>query len=233
MAAPVTHILLALQILPSMPDKNPKDFIVGTSFPDIRYLEVIKREQTHFKNVTLEQIANEPNSFKAGMMFHALVDEVREDYMKERGVDALVEKSMFSSPALKFNEDMILYGQLQDVDALVAYFDDVLPEQRQFKIKDIYLQTWNKSIARYLTNPVPTEGRFKFLKRTSKKRFRIFKDGWFVGAKKSVLYTANKILFDKLEAMVQEMRTNKELEAIVWDFYNNFRELAKKKKAQQ
>ena len=29
---------------------DEKEFIVGTSFPDIRYLNVIKRNETHFKN---------------------------------------------------------------------------------------------------------------------------------------------------------------------------------------
>jgi hypothetical protein len=83
MAAPIAHIFLAVQILvgPFKVMSHEKEFIIGTSFPDIRYLKVIERAETHFENVTLNDIKKETNSFKAGMLFHSFVDQKREEYM--------------------------------------------------------------------------------------------------------------------------------------------------------
>lgn len=72
MAAPITHIVLAdkvwAQFLSSF---NKNDFFIGTSFPDIRYLKVINREKTHFKNQSINDIKSD-DSIIAGIKFHSI-----------------------------------------------------------------------------------------------------------------------------------------------------------------
>ncbi len=83
MAAPIAHIFLAVQMLlgPLQGLFNEQEFILGTSFPDIRYLKVVQRADTHFTHVTLQDVLQEKSSFKAGMIFHSFVDEQREAYV--------------------------------------------------------------------------------------------------------------------------------------------------------
>src|SRR5438132_13939173 len=106
MAAPIAHIFLAVQMLagPFHGLFDEKEFIVGTSFPDIRYLKVVSREETHFSHVTLEDIVQETDSFKAGMLFHSFVDEQREAYIIAHGFYGKIPSFRFTTQSLKFAE---------------------------------------------------------------------------------------------------------------------------------
>lgn len=47
MAAPITHVALTEKIFNNIfHNYDKKEFIIGTSFPDIRYLGTIDREKT-------------------------------------------------------------------------------------------------------------------------------------------------------------------------------------------
>src|SRR3989344_5759752 len=93
MAAPITHIVLADKVFDEyFPNLSKDKFLVGTSFPDIRYLRVIKREQTHPKNITLSDIKS-VESFNGGLLFHILIDRVRENYMQENDIYSLMPAS--------------------------------------------------------------------------------------------------------------------------------------------
>lgn len=49
MATPITHIVLTEKVFEKFfKDKTRKDFFIGTSFPDIKYLKVIDRDKSHF-----------------------------------------------------------------------------------------------------------------------------------------------------------------------------------------
>ena len=79
MAGPIGHIVLALSLLNGpLADKDRAAFMLGTTFPDIRYLGVIERGKTHNNHATWQNVQTESSSFKAGMDFHALVDRGRE-----------------------------------------------------------------------------------------------------------------------------------------------------------
>lgn len=56
MAAPIAHIFLATHMLagPFTGLFKKTDFIVGTSFPDIRYLQVAKQSETRVHAITIE-----------------------------------------------------------------------------------------------------------------------------------------------------------------------------------
>src|SRR3990167_3969890 len=84
MAAPTTHILLADAFLKTAPQSSPVTFIVGTSFPDIRHLGSLSREQTHLRPIDLASIREESDPFLAGMLFHNYVDITRKAYWARR-----------------------------------------------------------------------------------------------------------------------------------------------------
>lgn len=71
----ITHIVLAAKVFDKTFSKfNKSDFFIGTVFPDIRYLGVVKRNKTHFSNMTLDLVLKAKTSFEAGFLFHSLVD---------------------------------------------------------------------------------------------------------------------------------------------------------------
>ena len=86
MAMQATHIILANKIYHKfLADKNLAEFLIGNVFPDIRYIDKIPREQTHFANVTLKDLKN-ADSFMAGVKCHSMVDELREKFLAENGL---------------------------------------------------------------------------------------------------------------------------------------------------
>jgi len=150
MAAPISHVFLAIQVLsgPLAHKFNEQEFIIGTSFPDIRYLRCIERGETHFSGVTLQDVANEPCSFKAGMLFHSLVDEVREHYMHSNGFYEQLPSFRLISQSMKLAEDMIVLS-LFDARQYRKYFDVILDKERAYVgVDDI--KTWHNFLKNYL-----------------------------------------------------------------------------------
>lgn len=152
MAAPIAHIFLAVHALAGLLKDtfNEKEFLVGTSFPDIRYLKVIGRAETHFKNVTLSTIKKESNSFKAGMLFHSFVDEKREEYIVRNNLYEKLPKFRFTSQALKFAEDQIL-KDLFDIKKYRGYFDEIYPEEQLYTISDENINCWHSFLREYFS----------------------------------------------------------------------------------
>lgn len=155
MAAPIAHIYLALQILagPLNGQFNEKEFLIGTSFPDIRYLKLIERANTHFHKVTIEDIKKEKDSFKAGMLFHSFVDEKREEYIEQNGIYERLPKFRFTTQSLKFAEDKILRS-LFDIAKYKAHFDKILPQEKNFKISDENISRWHDFLKGYFSKDI-------------------------------------------------------------------------------
>lgn len=223
MAAPITHILLAIQILPSLPDKNEKEFIIGTCFHDIHYLNCLKRSNTYPKTFTFDDIKNEKSSFRAGLMFHMLVESNREKLMREKGVYKLVDKSIITPQALQFGEDVLFYNKVKEPSKIALYFDDILQEEIDLlKNKQEHLQTWHKAIKNYILNFNEKENRFKFLKRCGKRRFSLYEKGMFTNIKRAALMKVNMILYKKLERIIEQANANEDIKEIREFFINQF-----------
>src|SRR5690606_28508994 len=83
-AGPILHAYLGLRWIEKHgSDFSPHEkqaFILGTLFPDIRYLADISREKTHFDVKTLKQVKKGQNAFEQGMRFHSYVDRKRSQY---------------------------------------------------------------------------------------------------------------------------------------------------------
>lgn len=205
MAAPATHVVLADKIFEMyFHRKDQKDFYIGTSFPDIRYMGVIDREKTHFGNLTLNILQSLP-PFEAGLKLHSLVDKVREDFMKSKGIYSLVPESPFITQSLKFFEDKILYGKRSNWDEITPFFKEATEDELSFGLKATDIEKWHKFLQTYFTTG-PNDQNIRT----------------FVAA----IGKPNKMAEEILK-LTKNMEDNTQLRNIVVDFYDNFERLVK------
>lgn len=149
MALPITHIVLTEKIIDKFfKDKNKKDFFVGTSFPDIRYLGVIDRSKTHYSNLSINDLRSD-ESFLAGLKFHSILDETREKFILENNIYSLCPESKYITQSLKFLEDEIFYDHIKDWSVYIEYFNQVLECEKSYKIKQEYIIKWHKILQKY------------------------------------------------------------------------------------
>lgn len=165
MANQITHIVLTEKISNKIFGIFDREaFIIGTVFPDIRYLKVIDRDKTHFKGLSLKDVLAEKNSFTAGLKYHSLVDEVRERYMIEKGIYTLIPTSKFITQALKVYEDEVLYPTVSTWAQITAYLDTVLIDEKEL-VKDINkIKMWHSLMSEYFkSNPTDNSRRIFIL----------------------------------------------------------------------
>src|SRR5689334_19456227 len=85
-AGPIMHVALGEywleQVCPQYTEEERKLFLLGSVFPDIRYLAQIDRSQTHKKNVHLRQVKATKSTFEQGILFHCYVDDYRKQWLK-------------------------------------------------------------------------------------------------------------------------------------------------------
>jgi hypothetical protein len=204
MAAPATHIVLADTLIPKyFPNVDRDAFIVGTSFPDIRYLGVIEREKTHIFAGGINSIS-QTNSFDAGVNFHVLVDRVRSEYMKKNNVYDLLPQSRFIKQALRMYEDQVLCSEIGEWQEVVKYFDSVYPEEMRYGIDEEKIKNWHQLIVEYLSEqPAQKETMRTFI--TS--------------------LTLPVVAADEIVELVQQIDKAGRVRKYVEDFYLNFEEL--------
>ncbi|MFA7193622.1 MAG: hypothetical protein WC087_01765 [Candidatus Paceibacterota bacterium] len=157
MANQITHIVLAEKMSDELFKKFDKEsFLVGTVFPDIRYLKIIDREKTHLKGLSIKDVLDEENSFIAGLKYHSLVDEAREKYMVEKGIYSIVPDSKFITQAIKIYEDEILYSKVSDWNEVAKFLDKVLPEETQLVAQGEGVKMWHFLLQEYFKDS-PTD----------------------------------------------------------------------------
>ncbi len=236
MAAPVVHIVLAIAFLSGPAQNvrvNEKEFILGTSFSDIRYIaRGVKREVTHIPRVKFKDVYGQlkaGNSFWAGVLFHSLVDEMREWYMTEmvkkkrcclccrwpwgkRGVYSYVPESIWIAHCLKFNEDIRLQARLSEQarKRIVAYFSDEVPLVERVFAEQIgipklevlgVITRWHKMIREYCSNELTDRSIEQFV-------------GYVI---------PKKDLRVKIMSLLETVKHVPELEDIVSNFYDFMR----------
>ena len=149
MAAPITHIALTEKIFDKFfKDKIRKDFFIGTSFPDIRYLKVIDRNKTHYKNLFIADLGND-ESFSAGVKFHSILDHARENFIVENDTYSLCPESKYITQSLKILEDEIFYQHVKDWSMYLDYLNEILPIERNYGIAEKDLAKWHSLLQRY------------------------------------------------------------------------------------
>lgn len=153
-AGPFLHIYLANAWMTACQKYDSQEaqlFILGTLFPDIRYMAYIPRVTTHILGIRLDELLFMNDPFLAGMYFHSFVDIFRANFIQKKGISTLLDtiptqhKEMF----LKLVEDDIVYAMdLWDsaLDAL-KYFPQSEREQAQLRhISYTTLKQWHDTL---------------------------------------------------------------------------------------
>lgn len=156
MAGPIAHIFCALALLQSGALKvdDEKAFIVGSCYPDIRYLNVIKRSETHRNSIRWQDVIAAPTAFEKGVLLHSLVDEVRIAHLENPAKIRLPSLPFMRSQMMKFYEDSLLHHKVDNWPKIISYFDTVLPEEKMsHNLSEGALSTWHRFIKTYCMQP--------------------------------------------------------------------------------
>jgi len=114
MPGSITHLAYAERYLRKNPTRDLKKFILGTIFPDIRYIARIERDLTHKKfrpNLNLSAL----DSFKAGWKLHIYLDSQWNKIVKNsRFYDSGCRENHVIWTAAKIIEDRFDYKKIID-----------------------------------------------------------------------------------------------------------------------
>jgi hypothetical protein len=203
MAAPITHIVLTDKIFDKFfKDKSRKDFFIGTSFPDIRYLKVIDRDKTHYDGLSIADLEND-ESFLAGVKFHSILDHAREKYIVENNTYSLCPNSKYITQSLKTLEDEIFYQHIKDWTIHTEYLNEILQAEKDYGIDEKDLKKWHSLLQQY------------FQQQPDENIVRNFTLG--IGFPEEII--------DEINQNVAVMKTNKKIIDIIENLYKNFENL--------
>ena len=203
MAAPITHIALTTKIFDKFfKDKIRKDFFIGTSFPDIRYLKVIDRDKTHHDNLSIANLGND-ESFSAGVKFHSILDIAREKFIVDNNIYSLCPESKYITQSVKILEDEIFYEQVKDWDVYIEYLNEILLNEKDFGIAEKDIQRWHTLLQQYFQKQ-PDE--------QAAKNFTLS-----IGFTEEVAVEINE--------NIAKMKANKKIINIIKNLYKNFNSL--------
>lgn len=159
-AGPVTHVYLGqkwlAQFAPHYTPEQKQQFLLGTVFPDIRYLGPVKRQQTHFNGMTLQRVMAAGSPFEQGMYFHSFVDEFRDKYVRKKGIMKKIEytEESKSDLFLKLVEDQIISSK-NDFTDFRNHLVIIPQEEKNFGIDEKILNEWHIGLALYFsTQPI-------------------------------------------------------------------------------
>lgn len=154
-ACPITHAAFTEMLWEYHDQYNEEDkmaFMIGTLFPDIRYLAECDRSVTHFDHVTLEDVLLEKNPFLAGMLFHSYVDKEREVYLVSKGIYDYISPLNSPRPTtlIKLVEDEFIFD-LVDLVYCKRCVKVILDEETKFGIELDKIEEWHYLLNNYFT----------------------------------------------------------------------------------
>jgi len=225
MAAPIGHIFLSLVMLSSsLADKSEKEFILGTSFPDIRYITKLDREKTHLENITLDQIKNAKTSFRSGFLFHSFVDEAREKYLQKHNAYDLAPQSKYASFCMKFCEDQMLHEKIKNLAGITQYFNTITPEEYDFGIDEKNIKQWHSFIKQYCGHQNAVKHVLTLYFSYQKYMPHLISKAIASTMVKLKLFPAR--IREMIDVM-DEIQKNEKLKTILMNFYENFETIIK------
>lgn len=146
-AGPITHAFLTdhyFRLVPVYSEEAKNAFRAGTLFSDVYLLGKTSKEETYFAGSTLQDVLSEPNPFFAGMKFHSLVDDLRENFVMEGNYEELLDHLPVTHKLvyLKFLEDQVIFSSVDKGQwKLVA--NQISDEERQFGLDEEALKRWH------------------------------------------------------------------------------------------
>ncbi|MDP2656381.1 MAG: hypothetical protein Q8P11_02350 [bacterium] len=204
MATPITHIALAEKVFEKhFLHFQRADFYIGSVFPDIRYLGVIERHQTHVFNVSLSDVTSASSAFRAGVLYHCLVDEMRERFVSGRGIYDLCPVSKFTPTAIKLFEDELYFPHVRDWQNIGSMFDTLLTEELSYDISREAIEKWHGMVKKYCKQ-VPTP---------------MSVEVFAIGAMQE------QAIADEINSLIVQIKNISEVQKIALDFWNQFDDL--------
>lgn len=203
-AAPLFHAVIAEQWLDlydhHYTEEQKRAFMLGTLFPDIRYLARLPRSATHFF-ATLDDMIKSDDPFEKGMILHNFVDYFR----WEHPLRSLATKHLEGMPGddelqLKLLEDLILYNMREEhaSDYIAEYFESIDEHELNYRVPYYTVQEWHDLHGEYFKIK-PTQLYQEFLDR----------DAQFGGITKKTLHHALEVAkhFENDEGMKEYVLT--------------------------
>lgn len=146
-AGMISHAILTDHFFRSHPEYTEEEksaFRSGTLFADIHFITDLNKEDTYFPEVTIEDVLNEPSPFVAGMKFHSLVDDIRENFVDLGDHLKLLSdlKIKNHDTYLKFLEDEIVYLSL-DKGPWKKCAYNIHPDELEWGIDKAKLDRWH------------------------------------------------------------------------------------------
>ena len=148
MASQITHVVYGKKIFGRLSGFSWADFLIGTLFPDIRYVAKIDRDKLHQFN-TSEDLIPKDNSFEAGKYVHWLIDEKREKSNIERGIYNLMPKEKYMHASLKLVEDELVYHRIDDWVEIIKLLDNYPKEELSNGINKEVIEYWHRLLKKY------------------------------------------------------------------------------------
>ncbi|MCX6761536.1 MAG: hypothetical protein NTY33_01665 [Candidatus Moranbacteria bacterium] len=169
---------------------NKDEFMLGTTFPDIRRIEPsIKRKDTHLQFEPLNLDFSGLTSFEAGWKFHLYCDMRRDEILNAHGFFKLAKTAeLFGHPA-KFIEDELLYDHYNNWEKVANYFRNPPLVNLDIKADRPTFVLWYAILANYME------------KKPDEKTIRIFL------SKKSSLSQKT----DEIIEIISELKKNKKV----------------------
>lgn len=134
-AGPMTHLWVAERFCEIHNITDPRivqHILLGTEYPDIRYITKRARELTHPNVLDIYEVVKCDSPFEAGIRLHAWVDHIREAYVSPEVYERITPYSEGrSSTLLKFLEEEML-ADIYDGRRWSSYFNEVLEEEYSY-----------------------------------------------------------------------------------------------------
>ena len=139
MPSTLAHLAYAQRLADVHPVEDTAAYLRGTIFPDIRYLGVIDRSQSHREDVTMDEVLAEAEPWKRGWLLHCWLDVLWNAYWAQFGLDPNAPTNRGLWLAVKRIEDELLLPAIFDKPgtALALAMSDAPAEALGVKAADI------------------------------------------------------------------------------------------------
>lgn len=163
----LSHLAYAQRLADKYPVEDMAAYLRGTIFPDIRYLGVIDRANSHRTGVILEEVMAEQNSWKRGFLLHCWLDSIWTGYWLQFGIgtDNPSHKTLWM--AMKLVEDERLYTSIFDKSGIAVTLTGLDDEALAFGVKSSDIGHWGKLVGCLLAAPPTSATRALFYRELS------------------------------------------------------------------
>lgn len=162
MATAITHFYWAQRVLKEGAVGQSRNlFLVGTSFPDCRYLAKLPRELTHRGGRDFSSI-NQAEPFEAGIRFHHWLDRQRNLKLEAELVAQGYPRENSFFLAVKNWEDTYFYPKIEDLKSYFPIFEKVYPQELAIVNRRL-ADKWHELLVKYFRQRPNPESMKKFM----------------------------------------------------------------------